>query len=105
MMPALSLEMAKLFSRTYCNSCDSVIVPTDKTKDLLLDYSVKKPIDVIPTGIDIEPFSRKESDAEEVSRLKERYGIRENERVILYVGRIAKEKNILTVSNPRNYVL
>ncbi|MCL2165074.1 MAG: glycosyltransferase family 4 protein [Oscillospiraceae bacterium] len=97
MIPTASLEVAKLFTRKYCNSCQSVIVPTDKVKDLLLDYNVIRTIDVIPTGIDIGPFRRSESDDEDVRRLKERYGICETDKVILYVGRIAKEKNILAV--------
>ena len=96
-MPTLSLELAKLFSRKYCNSCQSIVVPTDKTRDLLLEYNVTKPIDVVPTGIDIGPFRRKESEEAEIKGLKAKYGIRENDKVILYVGRLAKEKNILVV--------
>ena len=89
-----STEMAKLFSKTYCNSCDAIVVPTDKTRDLLLQYNVERPISVIPTGIDIEPFRKKDGDCEEIRAIKKKYGIREDDKVVLYVGRLAKEKNI-----------
>ena len=92
-----SAEMAKLFSKTYCNSCDAIVVPTDKTRDMLLQYNVDRPISIIPTGIDIEPFRRREEDKREIREIKKKFHIREDEKVILYVGRLAKEKNIDTI--------
>ena len=91
---AFTTEMAKLFSRFYCNNSHAIIVPTEKTRDLLLSYNVYKHIDVIPTGIDIEPFRYKSTDEQKIKSLKAYYGISEKDRVILYVGRLAWEKNI-----------
>ena len=96
-MTTFSLELARMFSRSFCNNCHSLIVPTEKTKDVLLEYNVDRPIDIIPTGIDIGPFRRKESDEGEIRALKEKFGIGENDRVVVYVGRLAKEKNIHVV--------
>ena len=92
-----SVDMTKFLSKSFCNNCDALIVPTEKTRDLLLQYNVERRIAVIPTGIDIEPFRKHKGDDAELRTLKRKYGIRESEKVILYVGRLAKEKNIDTI--------
>ncbi|MDR3121908.1 MAG: glycosyltransferase family 4 protein [Clostridiales bacterium] len=96
-LPHFSAEMARRFSRIYCNSCSAVVTPTDKTRDLLLEYNVERPISVIPTGIDVEQFRRSDGDAEKIDALKAEFGIGPRDKVILYVGRLAREKNIDSV--------
>lgn len=79
--------MAMILSR-----CDAVISLSQKSKKQLeswrgvYDYEV----DLIPTGIDALP---KPSEAQ-LKAFKERYGIAEDDEVILYVGRLAAEKNL-----------
>ncbi len=89
---------AKAFARTYskvcCNTVEQVIVPTDKTKELLMTYSVHKDIAVVPTGIDLSKFDRNNYPQEEVAVLKQKYGIGTLEKVMIYIGRVSQEKNI-----------
>lgn len=89
-----SPELARKYSKMFCNSVDGVVAPTDKTKDLLLSYGVKKPIEVIPTGINFAPFSPSRYTANEISTLKAQFNLDPNAPTILFVGRIAKEKSI-----------
>ena len=56
-------------------------------------YRVKPDINVIPTGIDLSRFGERDS-VESKNRLKMDLGIPEHYRVILYLGRVSKEKNI-----------
>ena len=77
------------FSSWFCNSTDAVIAPTGKIKDELLNYGVKSPIYVLPTGIDVENFRRPLKFS-----IRERHSISENDRIVLFVGRIAREKNL-----------
>ncbi len=77
------------FSSWFCNSTDAVIAPTGKIKDELLSYGVKSPIYVLPTGIDVENFRRPLKFS-----IRERHSISENDRIVLFVGRIAREKNL-----------
>uniref|UniRef100_A0A7V3RF51 Glycosyltransferase family 4 protein n=1 Tax=Mesoaciditoga lauensis TaxID=1495039 RepID=A0A7V3RF51_9BACT len=89
-MPIRPTENAvKEFSMWFCNMTDTVIAPTDKIKDELLDYGVKVPVHILPTGIDVKNFQRSLKYS-----VRERYSIPEKDRIILFVGRIAKEKNI-----------
>jgi 1,2-diacylglycerol 3-alpha-glucosyltransferase len=89
---------AKAFARTYskvcCNTVEQVIVPTEKTKDLLMTYSVHKDISVVPTGIDLSKFDPKHYSVEDVNALKQKYKINPQEKILLYIGRISQEKNI-----------
>jgi 1,2-diacylglycerol 3-alpha-glucosyltransferase len=97
-----SKEFARFYCRTFCNGCDQIIAPTDKTRDLLLEYEVERPIAVVPTGVDISMFdgSRAQGGAARAAAppwakaMRASLGISPGDQVILYVGRLAREKNI-----------
>ena len=89
-----SPELARKYSKMFCNSVDGVVAPTQKTKDLLLSYGVKKPIEVIPTGINFAPFSPSRYTVDETRALKAQFNLDPHAPTILFVGRLAKEKSI-----------
>ena len=76
--------------RRYYNRCDGVVVPSSAAGEILRGYGVRTPTHVIPTGISLDT-SR---DAEARSRIRKDYGIPADARVLLYVGRLAREKNL-----------
>ncbi len=80
------------FSAWFCNMVNRVIAPTEKIKDELLRYGVTKPVDVIPTGIDVELFEG----ANEFN-IRKHHEIDDRSRILLFVGRLAKEKNVVFV--------
>lgn len=79
--------------RVLLNSFEGVIAPTVKTKNALLGYGVNSPIHIVPTGIDLENFQRFMSE-EEKEELRLSLGLEKEDKVMVYVGRIAEEKNI-----------
>lgn len=87
-------SMAKEFSKLFCNSAKAVIAPTEKAKTSLTEYGVKKPIYIIPTGIDTAIFDQSKFSKEEILNLRKSFGLASDTPVILYLGRIAKEKSI-----------
>ena len=89
-----SKKVARAISRNFCNSCEQIIVPTAKTRDLLQKYGIKKPIEIIPTGLVVDRFRPEHCDQTEIARLRAEYGIGPDDKIILFVGRIAKEKQI-----------
>lgn len=95
---------AKAFVRGYtkycCNTVQVVIAPTEKVKDLLTNYSVYRHIEVIPTGIDLKKFDDENWSEEEILSVRRYLGINKTDKVILYLGRISKEKNLEEVINP-----
>jgi 1,2-diacylglycerol 3-alpha-glucosyltransferase len=86
---ALGVWYAKSASRRYCNSCDLLITPSTEMQNVLLSYNVTKPVEVIPTGIRLERFQGK--DGERFRRMK---GYKAEDQVVLFMGRVAEEKNI-----------
>ncbi|MDF2803889.1 MAG: 1,2-diacylglycerol 3-glucosyltransferase [Anaerocolumna sp.] len=87
----------RVFTKICCNTVEQVVVPTEKVKELLLKYSVFKDISVIPTGVDLKKFNPSLYKDEDIQALKVEYGIKAEDKVLLYVGRISKEKNIAEI--------
>jgi len=81
---------ANRLTRTFANLTDAVIAPTPAMAARLRELGVTVRIETVPTGIDIALFGagRRRDD------IRERIGIRTDDRVLLCVGRLAKEKNL-----------
>ncbi len=85
--------MATVFTRHILSQVQAVIVPTEKIKTLLEGYGVETPITAIPSGLELEQFCTRLSSAERRAR-RAGFGFGEEDRVLLYLGRLAKEKHI-----------
>lgn len=88
-------KLAIKITKYYCEkTCNELIVPTEKIKDLFINkYNIKKNINVIPTGIDIDKFIINKEMKNSINKIKETYNIKENDFIIGSVGRIAPEKS------------
>lgn len=89
-------RFARTFSRNFARKAECIITPSKKTEKYL-KYRCKiknKPIYIVPTGIDLEPFKRTNFSTENRIHLKRSLGIQENDHVILFLGRVAEEKSI-----------
>lgn len=72
------------------DKCDAVIVLSKKHQKQLLEWKTQSDIHLMPTGVDPLPVPT----AAEIASFKKQYNIKKNEKVILYAGRISKEKNL-----------
>jgi 1,2-diacylglycerol 3-alpha-glucosyltransferase len=81
--------LSRRFSRTQCNRMDALIVPSGAMRDKLAGYGVCVPMHVIPTGIPVSRFAGGDRGA-----FRRKHGIPEDRPVLLFVGRVAHEKNI-----------
>lgn len=93
----LSKDIVRKLSKSFCNTADKLIVPTGKVKYLLQSYGVVKEMSVIPTGVAVHKFAAWNGCSSQNQAQRNRLGISENTKVILYIGRISKEKNIETL--------
>ena len=82
-----------VFSRWVAAQTDCVIVPTGKVRLLLQGYGVKRPVFVVPSGIDLGRFSR-EADPWRMAVLRASLNIPAENLVLVSVGRLAEEKNL-----------
>lgn len=85
------------FTRRCCNNVTQVVVPTNKTKELLQNYNVYRDIEIVPTGISLSKFKPENYSKSEIEVLRNDYHINEDDKVLLYLGRISKEKNIIEI--------
>lgn len=94
-------RFARTLSKNFVTKAECIITPSKKTEKYL-KYKCKiknKPIYVIPTGLELEPFDKKNFDLEKVNKFKESLGIKKDEQVILFLGRVAEEKSIDVLLN------
>jgi 1,2-diacylglycerol 3-alpha-glucosyltransferase len=71
------------------NHCSSVISVSDKVAKMLADWGTEVPVYTIPTGVDVGSVDQKK-----VAELKKKYNLKTTDKVLLSLGRVAKEKNI-----------
>jgi len=86
---AILKAVARLFSRHQGNSLDGMVVPSGPMMEVLRNYGVTTHAEVIPTGIEPESFVPGNRDDFRI-----RYGIALDRPLLLFVGRVAHEKNI-----------
>ena len=90
----------------YCDTtATELIVPTKKTYDLFKEkYKVKRNVHIVPTGIEVEKYSKKYSD-EVIEKLKEKIGIKKEDINLIFVGRLGLEKSVdFLINNHKNIV-
>ena len=89
-------KVVATLSRRILSGTDAVIAPTLKVARLLSDYGVRRPVHVVPTGLDLERFRPATTEAEraDVAALRARLGIGPEQQVVVSVSRLAKEKNL-----------
>lgn len=90
----MTKRIVSTFSRSISDNVQAVISPSEKTKETLLKYGVKTPIYVIPTGLDFSMFDMDQINSEVVTDIRKTYGIQDDDKLIVYLGRIAEEKSI-----------
>ena len=90
--------VAAKLTRRVLGGTDLVVVPTAKVEKLLRTYRLPLPIRVIPTGVDLDRFTCETRSGADGTRgrdaLRQRLGIAADTPVVLFVGRLAHEKNL-----------
>ena len=92
----ISKKIIEYITKFYCDkTIQELIVPTKKTYDLFKEkYKFSRNIHVIPTGIEIERFYKEKLKKDKLLRIKQCLNIKEDDNVILYLGRISCEKRV-----------
>lgn len=88
--PNATRRAASTLTRNFANLADAVIVPTAAMRERLLQLGVTTRVVVIPSGIDLRRFGAGKRSA----ALRDSLGVREGERLLLFVSRLAREKNV-----------
>ncbi len=78
----------------FCQQADAVIVPSEMVRRLLVARKVKKPIEVIPTGIKLRKIKRRKEIGDQRSNIRKKHQIPPDAKILLYSGRLSEEKNV-----------
>ena len=91
-----SKKIVEYLTKFYCDkTATELIVPTKKTYDLFKQkYRVDRNVHIVPTGIEVERFYKEQFSTKEINELRNSLGIKKDDFVILFVGRLGEEKNV-----------
>lgn len=81
--------LARMISKRQCNAVDAIVAPSNPMLDVLRGYGVHVASEVIPTGLQDNSFKAADGQA-----FRKKYDIALDRPMLLYVGRVAFEKNI-----------
>ncbi|QLH75740.1 MAG: glycosyltransferase [Methanomassiliicoccales archaeon] len=84
-------KMMWIYLRTLLTRAECVVAPTHAIEAELRGYAPRmRRIEVVPTGIDTERFNCHQDGRS----MRERMGVKDNEKMVLALGRVAWEKNL-----------
>ena len=79
---------------------NELIVPTVKTYNYFKDnYKFERNINIIPTGLKVERFFEENVDLKKVKEVKKKFKVSDKDFKIIFLGRVAKEKNLEFIIN------
>lgn len=81
--PSWSSKVARWVSRFQCHGVDGLIVNSPEMQSRLEDYSIRRPMTVIPAAVETHLFQRGDGD-----RFRAAHHIEADRLVLLYVGRL-----------------
>lgn len=85
-----SKQVVQAIGRDFCNRCNMVVAPSQLVVNYLRRIGVEAPIVNIPTGIELDEFKDLDN-----NWLIDNYGLKPDEKVLLFVGRLGQEKNVV----------
>jgi len=85
-----SRKLVEIIGRDFCNRCNLVVTPSALVMNYLRRIGVTADIKTIPTGVDLD-----EIHGADPRWLQDNHGLSPDERALLFVGRLGKEKNIV----------
>ena len=91
----------------YCDkTATELVVPTKKAYELFKEkYKVDRNVYIVPTGIEVEKFYLENNKGLNIIKKRESLGIKRDDFVILFVGRIGSEKNVELLLTSMKYIV
>lgn len=85
----ISKPLFSKYLKNFCSRCNAIIAPGEKAKEYINNFAAQSLIEIIPSGIDVDDVLNSRS-----IDIKREYNIPSNAKILIYVGRLSKEKNI-----------
>lgn len=85
----ISESLLEVYLPDFCAAVDRVISPSPGMAAVLRRLKVTAPIAIVPNGVELQRFYRPANRAQ-----RSRYGLRADDLLLVYTGRLAPEKNL-----------
>ena len=85
----ITKEITQKLCSDFCNNCDQIIVPTSIVGDYIKKFGVSCQVKKLPTGINFDDYANPNA-----KWLRKKYHIPDEQKILLFVGRLGKEKNV-----------
>lgn len=93
--PSYSKKLAKEFIRFYLKRSDMIICPTERIQNVVKNYKIDRESKILPTGIPNHVAEIKKGQKQLFhNQLYKGFPLKKKKRILLYVGRVVKEKNL-----------
>ena len=91
-----SKKIVEYLTLFYCDrTISELVVPTKKAYELFKQkYKVDRNVYIVPTGIEVEKFYKEKHKKLNITQQRKELGFSKDDFIILFVGRVASEKNI-----------
>lgn len=93
-MDRLSKWIIRQVSLAVSEKAHALISPSKKSLNYLRKIGVNEYINIVPTGLDTTRFLNYKLDKNDKDKFLEEYNIPSNKKIMLFLGRLAKEKNV-----------
>jgi alpha-1,6-mannosyltransferase len=87
------MRLARRYVRHLYNHFEATLVPSERLAQVLSEWGVRN-IRVVSLGVNVEIFK---PTGDDTSVTRGSLGVRQNQKLLLYVGRLSKEKNTETL--------
>lgn len=89
LVDVIGITAIQTYLPVFCRAIDMVIAPSKGMRDVLVRLGVDAPIQVVPNGVDLEPFRKPLK-----PRSRSEIGFTQEDVILINVGRLGPEKNL-----------
>ncbi len=81
------------YIKNFTKRVDLIVAPAYGIEKKLESYGIRTPITIVPNGIDVQRFETKVKEGSK-EKLRNKYNIKLSNKILIFTGRIAEEKNL-----------
>lgn len=91
----ISKKIGRDIVKFYLKTANHILAPTPQTAQTVIKYGINTPVELLPTGIPDSMFQEDKGEIEKVRKdLFSRFPQLKDRKILLFAGRVAKEKNL-----------
>ncbi len=97
----LASRSVKEYTKMFYNMCDETVAPSETILKYLTKTGIdKSKLSVVPNSVDLKRFNTKNNG----DKIRKSLHIKDNEQMVLYVGRTSREKKLETMLHAAKYL-